>query len=75
MAGKKTVDVRGHACPIPIIKTSLAMKEAASGEVFEVIANDLGFHRDIKAWCDKTQNTLEGIAIYGNETIATIRKG
>jgi len=71
---KTVVDVRGHACPMPIIKTSIAMKKAKSGEVFEVLANDEVFRNDIKAWCEKTKNTLENLEINGDETIATIIK-
>lgn len=74
MPDKKIVDVRGDACPMPIIKTSIAMKNAASGEMFTVIANDEVFRNDIKAWCEKTKNTLELIEVDGDETIATIIK-
>ena len=71
---KKIIDVRGHACPMPIIKTSLALKNAQSGEVFEVIANDEAFRKDIKAWCEKTNNTLESLDVVGDEIRATIIK-
>jgi len=71
---KRIVDVRGYACPMPIIKTSIAMKNAKSGETFEVLANDEVFRNDIMAWCEKTRNTLERIDVAGDETIATIVK-
>ena len=71
---KTIVDVRGFACPMPIIKTSIAMKKAKSGQVFEVLANDEVFRNDIKAWCEKTKNTLESLEIDGDETKATIIK-
>lgn len=74
MKVKTVVDVRGLVCPMPIIKTSLALKKAESGDIFEVMADDLVFRNDIKAWCGKTSNTLESIVADGAETIATIIK-
>ncbi len=72
---KNVVDVRGMSCPMPIIKTSRALKAAASGEVFEVIADDEVFGNDIAAWCKKTGNMLENITVSSNEITATIVKG
>lgn len=72
---KKTVDVRGLACPIPIIKTSVALREAQRGEVFEILADDRGFKRDIVAWCEKTRNTLEEVVDSGEQITARIVKG
>ena len=75
MEDKNVVDVRGFACPMPIIKTSRALKAAASGEVFEIIADDEVFQNDIAAWCKKTGNTLENLTVSGGEITATIVKG
>ncbi len=74
MSDNNVVDVRGFACPMPIIKTSLALKKATSGEVFQVIADDLVFRNDIAAWCKKTGNLLESLTVSGDETTATIVK-
>lgn len=71
---KKLLDVRGYACPMPIIKTSLALKKAQPGDVLVVTANDEVFRNDIRAWCEKTNNTLESIEVSHDETVATIRK-
>ncbi len=75
MGDKNVVDVRGFDCPMPIIKTSRALKKAASGDVFEVIADDEVFQNDIAAWCKKTGNLLENITVSGEEITATIVKG
>jgi len=68
------LDFKGMACPMPIMKTAMAFKKAASGDVFEVMCDDPGFEPDIKAWCNETGNTLGGIAKDGKVTIATITK-
>ena len=45
-----TVDARGLQCPMPVIKTSQAIKPLASGQTVEVIASDRGALSDIPAW-------------------------
>jgi tRNA 2-thiouridine synthesizing protein A len=52
------LDVKGLACPMPIVKTALAMKELATGDVVEVLATDPGSVPDFSAWCKTTRNEL-----------------
>jgi len=54
----KTLDLKGWACPLPIVKTAKAMKELASGEVVEVLATDPGSVQDFKAWSTATRNEI-----------------
>jgi TusA-related sulfurtransferase len=54
----KTLDCKGMVCPMPIVKTSKAAKEMASGQELEVLATDKAFEADIQAWCNQTGNTL-----------------
>lgn len=68
------LDFKGMACPMPIMKTAMAFKKAASGDVFEVTCDDPGFEPDIKAWCSETGNKLGGIAKDGKVITATITK-
>ena len=68
------LDFRGMACPMPIMKTAMAFKKAASGDVFEVVCDDPGFEPDITAWANETGNTLEGIKKEGKDIIATVVK-
>jgi tRNA 2-thiouridine synthesizing protein A len=60
----KTLDVRGLACPIPVTKTSQAIKDIPVGEVLEVLATDPGALMDIPAWAKST----------GNEVIKILRE-
>lgn len=55
---KTTLDLKGLACPMPIIKTAKAMKELAPGELLEALATDAGSLKDFPAWCSTTGNTL-----------------
>jgi tRNA 2-thiouridine synthesizing protein A len=36
----RTVDARGLKCPLPLVKTKLAIEEAAPGETVHVLATD-----------------------------------
>lgn len=50
MEVKQTLDAKGLACPMPIVKTKKAMDELNSGEVLEVHVTDKGALSDIPAW-------------------------
>jgi len=45
-----TVDARGLACPMPIVKAKKAIDSLKSGEVLELLATDKGSTNDLKAW-------------------------
>jgi tRNA 2-thiouridine synthesizing protein A len=57
----QTIDVKGKACPIPVVKTAKAMKELSSGDVLEVFATDPGVEPDMHAWSKQTGNDLISI--------------
>jgi tRNA 2-thiouridine synthesizing protein A len=57
----QTLDVKGKACPIPIVKTAKAMKELKAGDVLEVFATDPGVDPDMRAWTKQTGNELVSI--------------
>jgi tRNA 2-thiouridine synthesizing protein A len=52
------LDARHLSCPMPIVKTAIAMKSLASGELLEVIATDPGSVKDFDAWARTTGNQL-----------------
>lgn len=54
----KTLDTSGMACPMPIVKTKMAIKDMASGDVLELISTDRGSKTDVPAWCESTGNPL-----------------
>ncbi|HLX34843.1 MAG TPA: sulfurtransferase TusA family protein [Candidatus Limnocylindrales bacterium] len=52
------VDARGLSCPMPIVKTALAVKGVPSGSLIEVLATDPGSTKDFTAWCRSTGHDL-----------------
>ena len=54
----KELDLKGLACPMPIAKTALAMRDLQPGDVLEALATDPGSVPDFNAWCQNTGNEL-----------------
>ncbi len=54
----KVLDCTGMLCPIPVIKTSKAIKEIQVGQVLKMVATDPGSPPDMQAWSRQTGNEL-----------------
>lgn len=54
----KILDCSGMMCPIPVIKTSKAIKEIEVGQVLQMIATDPGAPPDMEAWVRQTGNEM-----------------
>jgi TusA-related sulfurtransferase len=57
-APSKTLDAKGDLCPIPVVKTSKAIKQVDVGQVLEVLATDPGSKPDLAAWSKMTGHKL-----------------
>jgi TusA-related sulfurtransferase len=71
---RKTLDVRGRACPIPIVELMRAIKTMADGDEIDVHADDRAFPSDVRAWCSKTGHCLVDLATREEAHVATVRK-
>ncbi|KAB7704458.1 hypothetical protein F9802_17360 [Bacillus aerolatus] len=60
-----TLDAKGLACPMPIVKTKKAMNTLEAGQVLEVQATDKGSKADIQAWANSA----------GHQYLGTIEEG
>lgn len=56
------LDCKGLACPLPIVKTSQAIKKIEIGQVLELLATDPGVDPDMRAWTRRTGHELIGIS-------------
>lgn len=54
-----TVDARNLQCPMPVVKTAMAINDLESGQTLELIATDRGALSDIPAWASDTGNSLK----------------
>lgn len=71
----KLLDCSGLQCPGPIMKVYEAVGAMEEGETLKVSATDMGFARDIDAWCRRTGNTLLKTERIGKENIVYLQKG
>lgn len=53
-----TLDARGLMCPMPIVQLAKKVKELKSGQVLELLADDIGAKEDVPAWCSRTGHQL-----------------
>ena len=54
---KDMVDGRGLACPMPLLKTKVALRHVTAGESLYVVATDPNSQADITAFCAQSQKT------------------
>jgi len=54
----KSLDAKGLACPMPIVKTKKAIETINSGEVLEVFVTDKGALNDFAAWSKAGGHTI-----------------
>jgi tRNA 2-thiouridine synthesizing protein A len=52
------LDCTGLLCPIPVVKTSRAIKEIEVGQVLQMIATDPGSPPDMEAWVRQTGHEM-----------------
>lgn len=53
-----TLDCRGLLCPMPVLKTNVAIKKMKVGQVLEMLATDPGAKPDMLAWSKRTKHEL-----------------
>jgi TusA-related sulfurtransferase len=70
-----TLNCRGMQCPGPIMQLFQQMKTAQSGDTATISVTDMGFKKDIAAWCRKTQNELVSLSEESGVITAVVRKG
>lgn len=74
LVANETLDAKGLACPMPIVKTKKAIKNLEPGHVIEVQATDKGSTADIKAWSESTGHQYLGTVEEGEVLKHYIRK-
>ena len=54
----KTLDAKGLACPMPIVRTKKTIDTINSGEILEVLVTDKGALNDFNAWATAGGHTI-----------------
>lgn len=68
------LDCKGLVCPLPIIKTSQAIKTIEVGQVLELLATDPGVTPDMRAWTSRTGHELLSIEQEGDVFHVFVRR-
>lgn len=75
IAADRVLDCSGLSCPLPVVKTSKAMKELQPGQVLMMIATDPGSLADMEAWARQTGNTMLRSEKQDGKFVYYIQKG
>ena len=71
----RELDVKGLRCPLPVIKTRMALNEMAAGDVVTVMATDPASNIDIRHLCNITGHELMDASEEDGVLTFVIRKG
>lgn len=74
MKADQTLDCIGLYCPMPIVKTAQKIKDIKTGDILEVLSDDIGIKLDMPAWCDSTGHEYLGIEEDGDEIKVYVKK-
>ncbi|MDA8139282.1 MAG: sulfurtransferase TusA family protein [Desulfobacteraceae bacterium] len=70
----KVMDLKGLACPMPIVKISKGIKEVQVGQVVEAITTDPGSLADFPAWARTSGNEILKTEQNGKEIKFFVRR-
>jgi len=54
----KVMDLKGLACPMPVVKVSKGIKDVEIGQVIEAVTSDPGSLADFPAWARTSGNEI-----------------
>ena len=63
----KSLDLKGLACPMPVVKVSKGIKEVEIGQIIEAITTDPGSLTYFPAWARTSGNEILKSEQDGNE--------
>ena len=70
----KELDVRGLACPMPVVKAKKTLVGMAPGQILKVMATDFGSIEDMKAFAETTGHELIASETTGKEFVFFLRR-
>lgn len=70
----KVMDLKGLACPMPIVKVSKGIKDVQVGEVLQAVTSDPGALTDFPAWAKTSGNEILKTETEGKETSFYIKR-
>lgn len=68
------IDAKGLQCPAPIMRLFNQIKIAQPSDLVIIEVTDVGFKRDVEAWCHKMKHELVAVTEGDGVITAHIRK-
>ncbi|MCX9009655.1 MAG: sulfurtransferase TusA family protein [Candidatus Methanoperedens sp.] len=68
------LDVRGEACPYPLIRTKQQVDKLQKGEVLKILANDPVAPQNIDSWAKRSGNELLAVEVNDGTYNIFVRK-
>ncbi|OHD69967.1 MAG: response regulator SirA [Spirochaetes bacterium RBG_16_49_21] len=69
-----TMDLKGLACPLPVIKVNQQIKKMQVGQILVAETTDPGAHADFPAWAKSTGNEIVNTEKKETSTMFYIKK-
>lgn len=60
LASKRTVDMKGLSCPMPLLLAKKEIDKLSSGEILEILGTDPGSRIDLPGWCARAGHEFLG---------------
>ena len=67
------INCLGTKCPRPIIEIAKAARKVEPGSVLRVLADDLAFESDVKAWTERAQAEILSLVKDGDRVTVKIK--
>jgi TusA-related sulfurtransferase len=67
------LDCRGMKCPRPIIEIAKLARRSPPGTVVRIMADDLAFESDVRAWCENAKATVVSLTKEEERSVAIVK--
>jgi tRNA 2-thiouridine synthesizing protein A len=57
-SARHRLDVTGTFCPLPILLAAREMRKLRTGDLLEIVGDDVGILEDMPVWCERAGNRL-----------------
>jgi TusA-related sulfurtransferase len=68
------LDARGLTCPMPSVKTALALEQLGGGGIVKVLVDDPTSNRDLPLWVKGNGHQILGLEDKGSYTEIYVKK-
>jgi tRNA 2-thiouridine synthesizing protein A len=75
LLSETVLDLTGHKCPIPVLKTKKALKSYPAREAIKILVTDPSAPRDFRAFCETAGHEFIAEGHEGDIIVIRMKKG